>query len=172
MPKAQPSNRFEVLGKIPKPSVPTPSSPICKFKELKQLIQVIEADHQSASGSFELQKIFQKENFFVSNNLSKTHRFCKFILVDTKSLQVSHVRNPEGTDIAHSKCKILKLISEKDWEQSPFTHKRFSQNFVPQTFDYLDYKNAWFNKFFVKPSSHSWFFNWGEKSQMNFPNWF
>ena len=26
--------------------------------------------------------------------------------------------------------------------------------------------------FFVKPSSHSWFFNWGEKSQMNFPNWF
>ena len=26
--------------------------------------------------------------------------------------------------------------------------------------------------FFVKPSSHSWFFNWGEKSQINFPNLF
>ena len=23
-------------------------------------------------------------------------------------------------------------------------------NFVPQTFDYLDYKNAWFNTFFCK----------------------
>ena len=43
--------------------------------------------------------------------------------------------------------KILKIISEKNWEQSPFTHESFSQNFVPQTFDYLDYKNAWFNTF-------------------------
>ena len=76
-----------------------------------------------------------------------------------KSIQVSYVRNLEGTDITYSKCKILKLISENDWEQSPFTHKRFSQNCVPQTFDYLDYKNAWFNTFFVKSSSHSRFFN-------------
>ena len=83
-----------------------------------------------------------KRKIFVSNNLSKTCRFYEFILVNTESIQVSHVRNPEGTDIAYSKCKILKIISEKDWEQSPFTHKRFSQNIVPQTFDYLDYKNA------------------------------
>ena len=81
-----------------------------------------------------------------------------------ESIQVSHVRNPEGTDIAYSKCKILKIIFENDWEQSPFTHKHFSKDFVPQTLDYLDYKNAWFNTFFVKLYSHSWFFNWGEKS--------
>ena len=171
MPKTQSSNRFEVLRKIPKPTVPTSSNPVYISKEPKQLLQVLKADHRSASGSFELQ-IFQKDKFFISNDISKTRRFYEFILVDTESIQVSHVRNPEGTDVAYSKCKILKIISEKDWEQSPFTHKRFSKNFVPQTFDYTNYKNAWFNTFFVRPSSHSWFFNWGEKSQKIFPNWF
>ena len=117
-------------------------------------------------------RFFKKTIFFVSNDLSKTRRFYEFILVDTESIQVFHGRNLEVTDIAYSKCKILKIISKKDWEQSPFTHKCFPQNFVPQTFDYLDYKNAWFNTFFIKPSSHSWFFNLGEKSQMNFSNWF
>ena len=150
MPKAQPSNRFEVLGKIPKPSVPSFSNPVYKSKEPKQLIQVLEADHRSALDSFEIQNIFQKDKCFVSNDLSKTRRFYEFILIDTESIQVSHVKNPEGTDIAYSKCKILKIISKNNWEKSPFTHKIFSQNFVPQTFDYLDYKNAWFNTFFCQ----------------------
>ena len=139
MPKAQPSNCFEVLGKIPKPSTPSSSNPVYKSKEPKQLIQVLETDHQSALGSFEIQFFFQKDKFFVSNDLSKTRRFYEFILVDTESIQVSHVRNPKGTDIDYSKCKILKIISKNDWEQSPFTLKRFSQNFIPQTFDYVDY---------------------------------
>ena len=65
MPKAQPSNRFEVLGKIPKPSIPSSSNPVYKSKGTKQLIQVLEADHRSASRSFEIQKIFQKDKFFV-----------------------------------------------------------------------------------------------------------
>ena len=72
-----------------------------------------------------------------------------------ESIQVSHVRNPKGTDISYSKYKILKIISENDWEQNPFTHKHFSQNFVPQTFDYLDHKNAWFNTFFFCQSHFS-----------------
>ena len=109
-------------------------------------------------------RFFKRTNFFISNDILKTCRFYEFILVDMESIQVYHVKNPEGTKIVYSKCKILKIIYEKDWEQSPFTHKRFFKNFVLQTFDYTDYKNAWFNTFFVRPSSHSWFFNWGEKS--------
>ena len=170
--QSQPSNHFEVLGKIPKSYALTSSNPIYKSKEARQLIQILEVDHKSALGSFDLQNFFQQDKFFVSNDISKTCRFYDFILVVTKSIQISQIKNPEGIDIAYSKCKILKIIYEKGWEQNPFTHKCFSQNFVPQTFDYLDYKNAWFNTFFVKPSSHSWFFNWGELSQTTFPNWF
>ena len=114
MPKTQSSNLFEVLGKIPKPIIPTSSNPVYISKESKLLLQVLEADHRFASGYFELQKNFQKGKFFISNDISKTRRFYEFILVDTESIQVSHVKNPEGTDIAYSKCKILKMISEND----------------------------------------------------------
>ena len=172
MSKGQTSNRFEVLGKIPKPKVLASQNPIHISKESKLLIQVLEVDHKSASGSFELQIFFQKDKFFISNDISKTRRFYEFILVDMESIQVSHIKNPEGTNIAYSKCKILKIISENDWEQSPFTHKLFSQNFVPQTFDYIDYKEAWFNTFYVRPSSHSWFFNWEKKPKHLFQTGF
>ena len=172
MPKAQSSNHFEVLGKIPKPNTPSSSRPSYITKEPKMLIQVLEADHKSASGSYEIKNIFQKDKYFLTNEISKTRRFYEFIFVDTESIQVSHVKNPEGTDIAYSKCKILKIISEKDWEQNPFTHKQFSENFVPQTFDYIDYKNVWYNTFYVRPSSHSWFLNWDENLQKSFPDWF
>ena len=57
---------------------------------------------------------FQKDKSFISNNVSKPHRFYDFILVAIKFVQISHIRNSEDTDIAYSKCKILKIISEKD----------------------------------------------------------
>ena len=103
MSKGQTSNRFEVLGKIPKPKVSSSQNTAYIPKESKLLIQVLEADHKSASGSFELQKIFQKEKHFISNDISKTRRFYEFILVDTESIQVLHVKNLEGIDIAYSK---------------------------------------------------------------------
>ena len=76
-----------------------------------------------------ISKYFLKKTsfFFISNDVSKTHRFYEFILVDTESVQISHIRNSEATDIAYSKCNILKIISKNDWEQNPFTHKLFSQ---------------------------------------------
>ena len=65
MPKAQAhsSNRFEVLGKIPKPSVPTSSNPIYRSKEARQLIQILEVDHTSASKTFDLQNFFKQDKF-------------------------------------------------------------------------------------------------------------
>ena len=69
---------------------------------------------------------------FLSNDLSKTRKFYEFILVDVDYVQISHIQNQEGTCIAYSKCKILKVIYEKEWGQNPFTHKTLSQNFIPQ----------------------------------------
>ena len=76
-----------------------------------------------------ISKYFFKKTsfFFISNYVSKTCRFYEFILVDTEYVQISHIINSEDTDIAYSKCKILQIISENDWEQNPFTHKLFSQ---------------------------------------------
>ena len=165
MQKPQTSNRFEVLGKIPKPASSNPSNFAYYTKESKLLLQILEADHISASGSIATKKIFQNEKYFISNEILKTLRFYEFILVDTESVQILHIKNPEGNDIPYSKCKILKILTEKDWDQNPFTHKRFSQMFDPQTFDFYDYKNVWYNTFCIRPNSHSWFFKWGENLQ-------
>ena len=54
MPKAQTSNHFKVLGEIPKSNTPSSSSPVYLIKEPKLLIQVLEADHKSVSGSFDV----------------------------------------------------------------------------------------------------------------------
>ena len=58
----QTPNRFEVLGKIPKPSFPSSSTFVYHTKEAKLLIQILEADHISALGDFDYQKNFKRRN--------------------------------------------------------------------------------------------------------------
>ena len=170
MQKSQTSDRFEVLGKSSQPSPSNPQKIVYYTKESRLLLKILELDHISVSGEIFLKKIFQNEKYFISNEILKTRKFYEFILVDMESVQISHVQNPEGNGIAYSKCKILKVLNEKDWDQNIFTHKRFSEHFDPQTFDFYDYKNAWYLTFCIRPNSHSWFFNWDEKMQRTFPN--
>ena len=108
--QVQTLNRFEVMGKMPKPFIPSSSTSISETKEANSLIPILEVDPIFASGDFD----FQKEKYFISNDVLKTCRFYEFILVDTKSVQISHIKNTESTNIAYSKYKILKIISEND----------------------------------------------------------
>ena len=172
MQKSQTSNRFEVLGKPSQPSSSNPQKPVYYTKESRLLLQIIEPDHISVSGEIAIKKIFQNEKYFISNEILKTRKLYEFILVDTESVQISHVQNPEGNGIAYSKCKILKILNEKYWDQNIFTHKRFSEHFDPRTFDFYDYKNAWYHTFCIRPNSHSWFFNWMKKCKKVFQTGF
>ena len=146
MQKSQSSNRFEVLGKPSQPSSSNPQKIVYHTKESRLLLQIIEPDHISVSGEISIKKIFQNDKYFISNEILKTRKFYEFILVDTES---------EGNDIVYSKCKILKVLNKKDWDQNPFTHNRFSEHFDPQTFDFYDYKNVWYHTFCIRPNSHS-----------------
>ena len=136
------STALKFWVQFPNPQLKVIPGPAYYTKEIKQLIQMLEADHLSPSREFNFPKLFQNDKYFESNDVSKTLKFYEFILVDTKFVQFFHIQNIEGTDIAYSKCKILKIISKNDLGQNHLTHKRFSQNFVPQTFDYLNYKEA------------------------------
>lgn len=40
--------------------------------------------------------------------------------------------------------------------------KQFLVIYFPQTFNYFDYKDAWYYAFFYKPNVHSWFFQWSK----------
>ena len=114
MQKSQTLNHFEVLGKPSQPSSSNPQKFVYYTKESKLLLQILETDHISVSGEISTKKIFQNDKYFISNEILKTRKFYEFILVDTESVQISHVKNPEGNDIAYSKCKILKVLNEKD----------------------------------------------------------
>ena len=96
------------------PQLQVPQLLLNYTKEIKQLIQIMKADHLLASEEFNFLNFFQKDKYFKSNDISKTQKFYEFILMDTKSVQISYIKNTEGIDIAYSKCKILKFISEKD----------------------------------------------------------
>ena len=137
-------------------------------------VQVLKPFQISNSGKPKLSKIFSKGKYFLQNNLDKTRRFYEFILVDTKSVEISHIQNESSTKIYYSKCKIFKVLTHKLWGQSPDIHKTFLKNFRPKSYDYHDYIDAWFYIFFYRPFDHSWFFHWGDeiKIQNDFPNWF
>ena len=84
----------------------------------------------SVSGEISIKMIFQNDKYFISNEILKTRKFYEFILVDTESVQISHVSNPESNGIACSKYKVLKVLNEKDWDQIIFTHKDFLKNLI------------------------------------------
>ena len=86
MPKTPTSNRFEVLGQLSKVKSSNPSKSVYLTKDTKLMLQVLEANHLSASGSIITEKIFQNEKYFISNEVLKTRRFYEFILVDTESV--------------------------------------------------------------------------------------
>ena len=135
-------------------------------------VQVLEPFQISNSGKPKLSKIFSKGKYFLQNNLDKTRRFYEFILVDTKSVEISHIQNESSTEICYSKCKIFKVLTHKMWGQSPDTHKMFLENFKPKSYDYYDYMDAWYFTFYFRSFDHSWFFHWEDeiKSQNDFPN--
>ncbi|KAK9757404.1 hypothetical protein RND81_01G160400 [Saponaria officinalis] len=86
-------------------------------------------------------KIFAQGIHWFSDNISKYQRFYEFILVDSGSADIKHNRNTDGK-IIYSKLIIKKVNSSDDWIE-PFAEKDFSKRFVPQTYSYQDYKNAW-----------------------------
>ena len=51
---------FEVLGKIPKLSIPSSFTLVYQTKEVKSLIQIVKVDHIFASRNFDLKKIKKK----------------------------------------------------------------------------------------------------------------
>ena len=64
--------------------------------------------------------------------------------MDTNFVEISDIQNKDSTQICYSKCNIFKIISEIEWKKSSSTHKMFSQNFKPLSYDYYDYMDAWF----------------------------
>ena len=73
--------------------------------------------------------------------------------------------------ILFSKCIIRQVLCTQQWKD-PFEEKKFFIPYTPQTFDYNDYRMAWFRTFLHRPETHSWFFNFHNNSLLNSPSGF
>ena len=88
----------------------------------------------------------------------RTQQFYELILVDTKSASITHTPDKfNPSQISYSKCIIKNVLNAQQWK-NPFEERKFSVTSTPQTFNYHDYKNAWYRTFLLQPNVHSWFF--------------
>jgi len=101
-----------------------------------------------------LQKTFGS-NHFATDDFHRTQQFYELILVDTKSAIITHTPNKYNPgQTLYSKCIIKHILNSQQWKE-PFKERKFSVAFTPQTFNYNDYKNAWYRTFLLHPNVHS-----------------
>ena len=118
-----------------------------------------------------VQKSFGSHHF-ATDDLRKAQKFYELILVDSNSVSLTHTMdkyNPQ--QILYSKCIIRDVITAQEWK-NPFEECKFSITYNPQTYNYNDYKNAWYRTFLMQPNIHSCFFNFHEQCSNTFPVWF
>lgn len=73
---------------------------------------IIEPEYQNLTLDETISKIFPQGFNFIPNDLRKTRKFYKFILVDTKSVEITHIPDKKDPSrIACSKFKIFKAIN-------------------------------------------------------------
>ena len=96
------------------------------------MIQILEVDHISALGDFDYQKFSKKKN--ILNDVSKPCRFYEFVLIDNESIQISHIKNTEGTNIAYSKFKNFKNYFRKGLGTKSFYSLKIFTKFCSSNF--------------------------------------
>ncbi|HEU5121162.1 MAG TPA: hypothetical protein VFT71_09245 [Candidatus Nitrosocosmicus sp.] len=116
------------------------------------------------------QKTFPKGCEWIPENRFKTQRFYEFILVDSNSVEIQHIKD-SSEKIIYSKCIFKKIISSVEWGD-PYAERIFSKRFFPQNYSYYDYKMAWYRAFLFRPFDHSWFFIFDKYCPKKYPMWF
>ena len=103
-----------------------------------------------------IQKTFGLHQF-ATDDLRKSQKFYDLILVDSQSVSITHTFDKHHPNqILYSKCIIRDVLTAQQWKD-PFEERKFSICYNPQTYNYNDYKNAWYRAFLLQPNIHSWF---------------
>ena len=118
-------------------------------------------------------KVFLDNFYFIPDDLIKNRKYYEYILIDTSSVEIEHNYDANETSkISYSKIKILKVLTPREFATDMYTSKSFSNPSCLLRYSYLDYKKAWFNIFFIRPFTHSWFIQFYHKLPSPLPQWF
>lgn len=142
----------------------------------EQLVKILEREEMNL-----LKESFSKliEFSFPGNSLyvgNKPREYYEAILEDTGSFRITHNKNPKQNSsfqVDFSKVQILKVLSLSDWGLRPFMNKALSNYSKIPAYNYYDYQNAWFNVFYLRGYSHSWFIFFDKTFDFNhgYPEW-
>ncbi|KAG5579419.1 hypothetical protein H5410_050046 [Solanum commersonii] len=121
-----------------------------------------------------IKPVYLNNNFVDTDNPLKTQRYFEAILVDTESIIIEHTmsdKNPEY--ISYSKFTIKRVLSPSEWHANHLlTLITLSMPHKPQTYNWHDYKNAWFNFLYIRPG-HTWFVKYcPNMAKTIIPRWF
>lgn len=105
-----------------------------------------------------IRPLFTNRNYEETDNPLKTRKYFEFILIDTGSIEIEHKlkdeRDPDN--ICYSKFTIKRILSPFTWLVDHFhTPITLSRERKPQTFNWYDYRNAWFNFILLRPITHT-----------------
>ena len=149
---------------------PYTQNPKYQDKPTSQNIIILEPDWENLPKSTILKKVFPEGFYYIPDDIHKTRTFYEFILVDSKSAEITHFSKNNSTT-TYSKILIKRVITPEEWNQHLFTSKTFSEAFVPQTYHYMDYQTAWYNTLFYEEFNHSWFIYFSKQCP-RLPRWF
>ncbi|GAV61936.1 hypothetical protein CFOL_v3_05461, partial [Cephalotus follicularis] len=107
----------------------------------------------------------------------KSQIYYEYILVETDSIKLSPKTDPNNPNlVTHTTIFIQKILTVTDRGQAPLYAKQFSSPFVPSTYNYFDYIDAWKYAFLFQntENKHFWFFYIDKTFDKNqfIPYWF
>jgi len=132
--------------KPPSPSTQTSSFALSKYFTKPIRNPITYTKYREPQSLLKLNK-FVKTTFLpycshIPDSPIKTRQFFELILIDSKFVEIEHIPDKNTlTFIACSKCRILKVLTGKDWSTT-YTKKSFSVPFNPSGYHYIDYQNA------------------------------
>ncbi|KAG5631283.1 hypothetical protein H5410_003000 [Solanum commersonii] len=112
-----------------------------------------------------LKPCYTNQNYVETEDPLKTRRHDEFILTDTDSVEIEHIFEENNPDsIQYSKFTIKRILSPFEWFVDHLhTPTHLSKAHRPQTYNWYDYKAAWYNFIFVRPNTYTWFIKYSEE---------
>ncbi|ESQ46564.1 hypothetical protein EUTSA_v10000685mg [Eutrema salsugineum] len=106
------------------------------------------APPSKAAASYDLtqftNRIFYEDSQYLTDNLTKNRTFYEFILVDTKSVEITHHTDKSNPNLkSYSTC-----------------------------FTYVDYQKAFLHTFYLRTYDNSWFLSFDFHCSKSIPGWF
>ncbi|KAA0050193.1 Enzymatic polyprotein [Cucumis melo var. makuwa] len=152
-----PSTTLLSYARTVKPVVFMPRPPVTRYQTKTTLEDVvIEPEFDEPSVLEICSQVYPYGFNFFPKDIKKTRQFYEFILVDTFSVEITHIPDRNNSKkIVYSKLNFFRVLTPSHWPQGMYVPWKFSKPFNPQSYTYRDYMEAWYKVLWHESHNHS-----------------